>query len=55
MYMHNVVPSDWDRIVFFTETSLDGLPTTLVDWLGAVDVVDGDGAVSTLSPAVQSA
>ena len=49
MYMHNVVPADWDRILFFTETSADGLPPALVSWLGRVDVIDGAGRVSVLS------
>ncbi|WP_108482241.1 phosphoribosyltransferase domain-containing protein [Oceaniglobus ichthyenteri] len=51
MYMHNVVPSDWDRIVLFTETGVDGVPPALVDWLGRVDVIDGAGAVTVLSGA----
>jgi hypothetical protein len=51
MYMHNVVPSDWDRILFFTETGADGMPAELVNWLGRVDVIDGDGCVSVLATA----
>jgi hypothetical protein len=54
MYMHNIVPSDWDRIVFFTETSIDGVPASLVNWLGQVDVIDGNGAHTVLT-AQQSA
>lgn len=49
MYMHNVVPSDWDRILFFTETGAEGLPAELVNWLGRVDVIDGTGCVSVLT------
>jgi hypothetical protein len=52
MYMHNVVPSDWDRILFFTETGVDGLSAELVAWLGQVDVIDGSGSVTVLKPAV---
>jgi len=47
MYLHNVVPSDWDRILLFTETRVDGLPADLLGWLGRVDVVDGAGAVAS--------
>ncbi len=55
MYMHNVVPSDWDRILFFTETGEDGLPAKLVDWLGQVDVIDGSGSVTALKAAAGAA
>ncbi|ASJ70722.1 phosphoribosyltransferase domain-containing protein [Granulosicoccus antarcticus] len=55
MYMHNVTPSDWDRILFFTETGVDGLPAELIDWLGQVDVIDGSGAVTVLKSAVGAA
>lgn len=50
MYMHNVVPGDWDRIVLFTETGADGVPDELLTWLGRVDVVDGAGSVTCLPP-----
>ncbi len=50
MYMHNVVPSDWDRILFFTETGADGLCDTLLSALGQIDVIDGAGAISILKP-----
>lgn len=46
MYLHNVVPGDWDRILLFTETGIDGVPTDLLGWLGRVDVIDGAGVVS---------
>lgn len=46
MYMHNVVPADWDRILFFTETGVEGLSADLLTWLGNVDVVDGYGSVT---------
>lgn len=49
MYMHNVVPADWDRILFFTETGSDGIPSELVSWLGKGDIIDGSGAVSVLT------
>jgi hypothetical protein len=52
MYMHNVVPSDWDRILFFTETGVEGLSAELVAWLGQVDVIDGAGSVTVLKPFV---
>jgi len=55
MYMHNVVPSHWDRIVCFTETGACGLPAELIDWLGRVDVIDGSGGVSVLTGSGQSA
>lgn len=50
MYMHNVVPSEWDRILFFTETGADGLCDTLLSALGQIDVIDGAGAISVLEP-----
>ena len=46
MYMHNVVPSEWNRILLFTETGIDGVPMDLVDWLYRVDVIDGTGTVT---------
>jgi len=46
MYMHNIVPAEWDRILLFTETGMAGVPTELVSWLGCVDVIDGDGTVT---------
>lgn len=46
MYMHNVVPSEWNRILLFTETGIDGVPMDLVNWLDRVDVVDGTGTVT---------
>jgi hypothetical protein len=49
MYMHNVVPSEWNRILLFTETGIDGVPMKLVNWLGRVDVVDGSGTVTAFS------
>lgn len=52
MYMHNVVPSDWDRILFFTETGVEGLSAELVAWLGQVDVIDGAGSVTVLNSAL---
>jgi hypothetical protein len=45
MYLHNVVPGDWDRTLLFTETGADGVAAGLLGWLGRVDVVDGAGAV----------
>ena len=49
MYMHNVAPSEWDRIVLFTETGADGVPREFMNWLGRVDVIDGDGTVTVFS------
>jgi hypothetical protein len=46
MYVHNIVSSDWDRIVLFTETGADGVPADLVNWLGRVDIIDGNGTVT---------
>lgn len=46
MYMHNVVPAEWNRILLFTETGIDGVPMDLVNWLGCVDVIDGTGTVT---------
>jgi hypothetical protein len=44
--MHNIVPSEWDRIVLFTETGTDGVPPEFMNWLGRVDVIDGNGTVT---------
>ena len=49
MYIHNVLPVDWDRIVLFTETSADGVPEAFVEWVGQVDVIDGNGIVTVLT------
>jgi len=54
MYMHNVAPQDWDRILFFTETTRAGVPQSLRRVLGGrvlggVDVIDGAGDVHPLS------
>jgi hypothetical protein len=46
MYLHNIVPSGWDRILFFTETGHDGLCATLIEAMGRLDVIDGAGHVS---------
>ena len=46
MYMHNVVPAEWNRTLLFTETGIDGVPMDLVNWLGCVDVIDGAGTVT---------
>ena len=49
MYIHNISPVDWDRIVLFTETSADGVPEAFVEWVGQVDVIDGNGIVTVLT------
>ena len=51
MYLHNVDPDDWDAIVLFNETGLDGVPGTLLDALGAVSVVDQDARVARFGAA----
>ncbi|MBC6443554.1 MAG: phosphoribosyltransferase domain-containing protein [Rhodobacteraceae bacterium] len=48
MYLYNVAPEEWDRIVLFNETGLEGVPGTLIDALGAVAVVDQDARVACL-------
>lgn len=40
MYLHNVVPEDWDVIILFNETGIAGVPAELIGALGAVFVVD---------------
>jgi len=55
MYMHNVVPSEWDRILFFTETDATGLHKDLVAWLGQFEVIDGTGSVTVFSAAKKEA
>lgn len=49
MYMHNVVPADWDRILLFTETGREGVSPALAAWLGRVDVIDGQGGVTLVT------
>ena len=49
MYLHNVDPEEWDRIIFFTETDSNELPIELLEWFGTVEVIDGGGNVSTKS------
>lgn len=46
MYLHNVNSKDWDAIVLFNETGIDGVPLALIDALGAVSVVDQAGQVT---------
>lgn len=45
MYLHNVAPEDWDRIVLFTETSIEGVHPLLRHALGKGQIVDKDGQV----------
>jgi hypothetical protein len=46
MYMHNIVPAEWDRILFFTEAGANGIPTDFANWLGPFDVIDGSSALT---------
>ncbi|MBC6437357.1 MAG: phosphoribosyltransferase domain-containing protein [Rhodobacteraceae bacterium] len=48
MYLHNVAPEEWDAIVLFNETGMEGVPGVLMDTLGAVAVVDQDARVAHL-------
>lgn len=48
MYLHNVNPGDWDRIVLFTETGIDGVHPELRKSLGKGFVVDKDGCVYSM-------
>jgi hypothetical protein len=45
MYLHNVNPDDWDRIVLFTETGIEGIHPRLRVALGKGHIVDKDGQV----------
>lgn len=45
MYLHNVNPDDWDRIVLFTETGVEGIHPRLRTALGKGNIVDKDGQV----------
>ena len=49
MYMHNIVPAEWDRILLFTETDLAGVSAEFTRWLGRVDVIDGSGTVTAFA------
>ncbi|MFT7309923.1 MAG: hypothetical protein ACI853_000406 [Paracoccaceae bacterium] len=49
MYLHNIVPSEWNRILLFTETGHDGICATLIEAMGRLDVIDGAGHVSVFS------
>lgn len=48
MYLHNVNPDDWDRIVLFTETEASGVPEALRQGLGKGFIVDCHGDVSPM-------
>lgn len=50
MYLHNVDPDEWDRIVLFTETEASGVPEALRRGLGKGYVVDCHGTVSPMLP-----
>lgn len=49
MYLHNVVPADWDRILLFTETGQDGIAPALRRALPHAHAIDGDGTVVSLA------
>jgi hypothetical protein len=45
MYLHNVDPAEWDRIVLFTETGIDGVHPDLRRSLGKGHIVDRNGDI----------
>ena len=45
MYLHNVNPKEWDRIILFTETGIEGIHQDLRRALGKGHIIDGDGVV----------
>ncbi len=49
MYLHNVDPAEWDRIVLFTETGIRGIPAPLRRALGKGHIVDGQGRVFAMT------
>jgi hypothetical protein len=49
MYMHNVSPSDWDRILLFNESGVEGISDELVQELVQVDIIDGQGNCTVVS------
>lgn len=49
MYLHNVCPDDWDDIVFFTETGIEGVHQKLREELGKGYIVDCTGAVYAMN------
>jgi hypothetical protein len=48
MYLHNVDPSEWDRIVIFTETTSEGVAPELRAALGHGHIIDGRGAITEI-------
>lgn len=48
MYLHNVVPEDWDAIVLFNETGLHGVSDRLISALGSFSVVDQNAHVERI-------
>lgn len=55
MYLHNVDPEDWDRIVLFNETGMQGVSQALIDALGSVVVVDQKAEVAHFAGATTGA
>ncbi|MEP3665790.1 MAG: phosphoribosyltransferase domain-containing protein [Roseibium sp.] len=51
MYLHNVDPADWDRIVLFTETDAAGVTPELRHALGKGHIIDGRGIVTEMKEA----
>ena len=45
MYLHNASPYDWDAIVLFNETGIEGVSLKLIEALGVLSVVDQDARV----------
>ena len=45
MYLHNVDPAEWDRLILMTETGPEGIPRELLSALGPLHLIDGAGQV----------
>lgn len=45
MYLNNIDPVRYERMLLFTETGGDGIPPQLTDRLGPVIVIDGNGSL----------
>ena len=48
MYLHNVDPTAWDRILLCTETTADGVPDALRFALGHGQILEGTGTLSQM-------
>lgn len=49
MYMHNVAPSEWSRVLLFNETGAAGVPPALREALGTFDLIGPNGSVSRIA------